>query len=131
MVAGRSLVGVMSRAARRVRLVGVALSALLLMPVPVQAQNLNCGLKPLPKLGCRIGRCVNGEWEQVCDSNPGLSCGLKPLPALGCRIGRCVDGVWEQVCDQNPGLSCGLKPIPALGCRIGRCVDGVWEQVCD
>jgi hypothetical protein len=63
------------------------------------AQSLTCGLKPIPALGCRIGRCVNGEWEQICDQNPGLTCGLKPIPAIGCRIGRCVDGVWEQVCD--------------------------------
>lgn len=65
----------------------------------VDAQNLTCGIKPIPALGCRIGRCVDGVWEQVCDQNPGLSCGIKPIPAVGCRTGRCVDGVWEQVCD--------------------------------
>jgi hypothetical protein len=59
----------------------------------VHSQSMTCGLKPLPQLGCRIGRCVNGAWEQICDSNRGMSCGLKPLPQLGCRIGRCVDGV--------------------------------------
>ncbi len=96
-----------------------------------QGQSQGCGLKPLPELGCRIGRCVNGAWEQICDANPALSCGLKPLPELGCRIGRCVDGAWEQICDSNPSLSCGLKPLPELGCRIGRCVDGAWEQVCN
>lgn len=95
------------------------------------AQSASCGLKPLPELGCRIGRCVNGAWEQICDSNPVLSCGIRPTPSLGCRIGRCVDGVWEQICDRMPTLSCGLKPIPNLGCRIGRCVDGVWEQICN
>lgn len=100
-------------------------------PYAASAQNLTCGLKPIPAVGCRVGRCVNGGWEQVCDSNPGLSCGLKPIPAIGCRVGRCVDGGWEQICDQSPGLSCGLKPIPAIGCRIARCVDGAWEQVCD
>ena len=109
-----------------------AIVAGVLTVVPgVGAQNLACGLKPIPAIGCRIGRCVNGAWEQICDRNPGLSCGLKPIPEIGCRIGRCVDGVWEQVCDQNPALSCGIKPIPAIGCRIGRCVDGVWEQVCN
>ena len=61
--------------------------------------NLTCGLKPLSNLGCRVGRCVDGAWEQICDTSPRLSCGLKPLPNLGCRIGRCVDGVWEQVCN--------------------------------
>jgi hypothetical protein len=66
---------------------------------PVPAQSLTCGSKPIPEIGCRIGRCVNGAWEQICDSNPGLSCGLKPIPEIGCRIGRCVDGVWEQVCE--------------------------------
>jgi len=95
------------------------------------ASNLVCGIKPIPDIGCRIGRCVDGEWEQVCDRSPGLSCGLKPIPDIGCRIGRCVDGAWEQVCDRNPGLSCGLKPIPSVGCRMGRCVDGQWEEVCD
>ena len=115
----------------------IAFGALLLLavssctPPAASAQNLTCGLKPIPALGCRIGRCGNGAWEQICDSNPGLSCGLKPIPAVGCRVGRCVDGGWEQICDQSPGLSCGLKPIPAVGCRIGRCVDGAWEQVCD
>jgi hypothetical protein len=69
------------------------------VPGVAPAQNLTCGLKPIPEIGCRIGRCVNGAWEQICDRNPGLSCGIKPIPAIGCRIGRCVDGVWEQVCD--------------------------------
>ena len=78
----------------------VILSLLLLfVSVPVSGQSFVCGLKPIPDLGCRIGRCVDGAWEQVCDRNPGLSCGLKPLPGLGCRIGRCVDGVWEQICN--------------------------------
>ena len=109
----------------------VALLIFGLPPLSAYSQSLTCGLKPLPELGCRIGRCVNGAWEQVCDSSPSLSCGLKPLPDLGCRIGRCVGGSWEQICDQNPSLSCGLKPLPNLGCRIGRCVGGVWEQVCN
>ncbi|MDH5198473.1 MAG: hypothetical protein OEY20_14620 [Gemmatimonadota bacterium] len=63
------------------------------------AQSLTCGIEPIPDVGCRIGRCVDGAWEQVCDQNPGLSCGIKPIPSVGCRIGRCVDGAWEQVCD--------------------------------
>ena len=61
--------------------------------------TLKCGIKPIPNIGCRIGRCVDGQWEQVCDSTPTLSCGIKPLPDIGCKIGRCVDGKWEQVCD--------------------------------
>lgn len=70
-----------------------------LSPPVIEAQNLSCGLKPIPEIGCRIGRCVYGAWEQVCGRKPGLSCGLKPIPAVGCRIGRCVNGGWEQVCD--------------------------------
>ena len=93
--------------------------------------NLTCGLKPVPDVGCRIGRCVNGKWEQVCDSAPTLSCGVQPVPDVGCRIGRCVNGQWEQVCDSTAVLTCGLKPIPDVGCRIERCVNGQWEQVCD
>ena len=30
----------------------------------VDAQT--CGIKPIPNIGCRIGRCVDGAWEQVC-----------------------------------------------------------------
>ncbi len=26
----------------------------------------NCGFKPSPQFGCKIGRCVNGKWEQIC-----------------------------------------------------------------
>lgn len=26
----------------------------------------SCGLKPLPRVGCVIGDCVNGVWQQVC-----------------------------------------------------------------
>jgi hypothetical protein len=96
-----------------------------------RAQSLTCGIKPIPDPGCRIGRCVNGEWEQVCDRSPGLTCGIKPIAEVGCRIGRCVNGEWEQVCDRSPSLTCGIKPIPEVGCRIGRCVNGEWEQVCD
>ena len=49
------------------------------VPAVAPAQNLTCGLKPIPEIGCRIGRCVNGAWEQICDRNPGLSCGIKPI----------------------------------------------------
>jgi len=31
------------------------------------AQSLVCGIQPIPDVGCRIGRCVDGAWEQVCD----------------------------------------------------------------
>lgn len=93
--------------------------------------GFGCGIKPIPKIGCRIGRCTDGGWEQICDSSPMLSCGIKPIPNVGCRIGRCVDGAWEQICDANSSLSCGIKPIPKIGCSIGRCVDGRWEQICN
>jgi hypothetical protein len=91
----------------------------------------SCGIRPIPNIGCRIGRCVDGHWEQICDSSPALSCGMKPNPNIGCRIGRCVDGGWEQVCDSNSALTCGIKPIPKIGCQVGRCVDGRWEQLCN
>ena len=29
--------------------------------------SMNCGIAPIPQLGCSIGRCVNGRWEQVCN----------------------------------------------------------------
>jgi hypothetical protein len=80
------------------RVLVILLVVATLIPVSGGAQSLSCGLRPLPKLGCRIGRCVDGAWEQICDRSPELSCGLRPLPKLGCRIGRCVNGVWEQVC---------------------------------
>src|SRR3989338_7807151 len=83
-----------------------------------------CGLKPLPNMGCRIGMCVNGAWQQICDSAPTMTCGLPPLPSIGCRIGACVDGHWEQICDSNPTMSCGPKPLPNPRCRLGRCLGG-------
>lgn len=89
--------------------------------------SFNCGIKPIPNIGCRIGRCLDTGWEQICDTSPTISCGIRPIPKVGCSIGRCIDGAWEQVCTQ---LSCGIKPIPKIGCRIGRCVDGAWEQIC-
>jgi hypothetical protein len=62
------------------------------------SSSLNCGLKPLPKIGHKIGRCVNGRWEQVSTGASGsLNCGLKPLPKIGHKIGRCINGRWEQV----------------------------------
>jgi hypothetical protein len=44
-------------------LVALAIAA----PAVAPAQNLTCGLKPIPEIGCRIGRCVDGVWEQVCN----------------------------------------------------------------
>ena len=35
-----------------------------LLPTCSHAQN--CGFKPYAQWGCKIGRCVNGKWEQVC-----------------------------------------------------------------
>jgi len=35
-------------------------------PRPSTNAVFACGFKPFPRLGCRIGRCVNGQWEQVC-----------------------------------------------------------------
>lgn len=63
--------------------------------------EMHCGLRPLPSPGCHIGRCVNGQWEEICGGSYGspLSCGLRPLPAPGCHIGRCVNGEWEQICN--------------------------------
>jgi len=29
--------------------------------------SMTCGFAPLPRLGCSIGRCVNGQWEQICN----------------------------------------------------------------
>jgi hypothetical protein len=63
----------------------------------VEAQT--CGIKSIPNIGCRMGRCVDGAWEQVCNQAPTLSCGIKPIPNIGCRIGRCIGRAWEQVCN--------------------------------
>lgn len=29
--------------------------------------NMTCGLKPMAKINCYIGRCVNGSWEEICN----------------------------------------------------------------
>jgi hypothetical protein len=26
---------------------------------------VNCGVKPVPRVGYKIGRCISGRWEQV------------------------------------------------------------------
>lgn len=36
----------------------------MLLTLNVSANS--CGYKPYPNFGCKIGRCVNGAWEQVC-----------------------------------------------------------------
>ena len=91
--------------------------------------SLQCGIRPIPKIGCTIGRCVNGVWEQDCSRSVG-TCGIKPIPDIGCTVGRCVNGKWEQICNATPTLKCGLKPLPQIGCRVGQCVNGKWEQIC-
>lgn len=106
----------------------VVLSTLFLSTKVLAFGEMHCGLRPMPNIGCYIGRCIDGAWEQVC--NP-ISCGLKPIPEIGCLIGRCVNGAWEQVCYSSPAFACGLKPIPQIGCAIGRCVNGQWEQICN
>jgi hypothetical protein len=71
----------------------IVLTFILLLPTVSYADGaLKCGIKPIPNIGCKIGRCVDGVWEQVCDTSPTISCGLKPIPEIGCKIGRCVDG---------------------------------------
>ena len=77
----------------------VLFASLLILPTVSFADGkLKCGIKPIPDIGCKIGRCVNGAWEQVCDRSSGVTCGIKPIPNVGCKIGRCVNGQWEQVC---------------------------------
>jgi hypothetical protein len=34
--------------------------------LPICSYAQNCGFKPYALAGCKIGRCVNGKWEQVC-----------------------------------------------------------------
>ena len=81
-------------------IVKIIICLIVVMGTPFYANaNLNCGIKPIPNIGCRVGRCVDGYWEQICDSSPTLSCGIKPIPRIGCQIGRCVDGHWEQICN--------------------------------
>ena len=90
-----------------------------------------CGIQPIPKPGCTVGRCINGQWEQNCDQYWGSNCGFKPTPKPGCSVGSCVNGEWQQNCDQSWGTYCGSKPIPAPGCVVGSCISGKWEQICN
>ena len=112
-------------------LFGIAVSVLLLSPKPMSGQSVICGVKPIPNPGCRIGQCVDGSWEQICDTTRYTVCGVKPIPQAGCRIGQCVNGRWEEICDTTRYTVCGVKPIPRAGCRIGQCVDGSWEEICN
>ncbi len=76
------------------RTYGLALLAIIfLIPTVSYADGtLKCGIKPIPEVGCHIGRCVDAMWEQICDTSPTLSCGVKPIPNAGCRISQCVNG---------------------------------------
>jgi len=29
--------------------------------------EMNCGIRPIPEIGCRIGKCVSGSWKQICN----------------------------------------------------------------
>jgi hypothetical protein len=68
--------------------------------------NYTCGIKPIPNIGCTIGQCVNGNWQQVCSKTDfsgnqqatSLRCGIKPIPKIGCTVGQCINGNWQQVC---------------------------------
>ena len=46
----------------RILYVFIIISALL----PAYSYAQNCGFKPYPQFGCKIDRCLNGKWEQVC-----------------------------------------------------------------
>ncbi len=87
-----------------------------------------CGPKPIPTNGCRVGHCMDGRWELICDTAINANaCGTQPTPNSGCRIGKCVNGKWEEICSADV---CGNKPAPGPGCRIGKCIDGNWEKIC-
>jgi hypothetical protein len=116
---------------------GSMLFAVLVCAASAAAQDLPCGIKPIPEPNCRIGNCVEGEWEQICPEDPTGACGIKPLPAVGCRINGCVDGRWQEICGDGDWvrepepIPCGLRPLPPAGCRVGQCVEGDWEIECD
>ncbi len=101
------------------------------LPAELAARAENCGMKPFPRPGCKTGRCVDGHWEQQCDSRSGLACGMKPIPRPGCSPARCDNGVWKQDCARAGDHACGLKPPARKGCRVGDCVDGRWQQLCE
>lgn len=113
----------------------VAVLCGLLLGTPLAASGNDCGLLPIPGPHCMIGRCIDGEWEQVCPDDPFSPCGIKPIPAYGCEIRKCVEGRWQEVCDgvlvmpEEP-VPCGIKPLPPGGCYVGECVYGRWEMIC-
>ena len=58
---------VMRKSDTAIRMIATLAGLAACLPMPAPAQNLICGIKPIPELGCRIGRCVDGAWEQICD----------------------------------------------------------------
>jgi hypothetical protein len=42
------------------RLAAFVVVLLVAVPAVVSAENLTCGLRPIPALGCEIGRCAYG-----------------------------------------------------------------------
>ena len=91
----------------------------------------SCGVMPLPDPGCWIGRCVDGEWQQICSDDDDFRCGIKPIPNFGCVIGACENGEWQQICEDPAAIECGPEPLPPVGCRIGGCVEGHWDLICN
>lgn len=108
----------------------ILIMSFLLLGMGCQAYAADCGPRPLPEGGCKVGTCVNGQWEQICTPSTTLPCGIKPVAGPGCKIGNCVDGNWEQICNKKSFISCGPQPSPSQGCTVGKCVDGKWEQIC-
>jgi hypothetical protein len=33
----------------------------------IKGRDVRCGDKPTPEIGCKIDKCNNGKWEQVCN----------------------------------------------------------------
>ena len=33
---------------------------------PLGDAAFDCGIRPIPRIGCRVDRCVNGRWTQIC-----------------------------------------------------------------
>ena len=80
----------------------------------LENKRKDCGVMPIPSLGCRVSDCKDGKWVEDCKKlEPGesvnqikplkASCGLKPLLGLGCRVTKCFEGKWQVECKAQGG----------------------------
>tara|TARA_Y100000768_G_scaffold36881_1_gene24111 strand:- start:247 stop:1110 length:864 start_codon:yes stop_codon:yes gene_type:complete len=102
-------------------------------PLLTNFTSPNCGPKPTPQLGYKVGSCIDGEWQIIAESSivSAPKCGPKPTPQLGYKVGSCINGEWQVIAESSiiSAPNCGPKPTPQLGYKVGKCISGEWQII--